>query len=222
MLIACPTCGRLQFDMDTVVADIERRLRALRRPDRGRRARLRGQRHRRGLARRLRDRRRQGLRRRLSARASRCARSRRPSSSTRCSRRSTSTFARRRVDVDATEAAEGAAFLARIEAEHAGELTPERLARWRPRQPASPKTSPRSKAGGSRAPRRVLGGEPPALPQARRRGGARAQCREALRDLRPVHDVPPRVDVVRAAVLVLQVVGVLPDVDAEQRRLAVA
>jgi (E)-4-hydroxy-3-methylbut-2-enyl-diphosphate synthase len=25
-LIACPTCGRLQFDMDTVVADIERRL----------------------------------------------------------------------------------------------------------------------------------------------------------------------------------------------------
>ena len=28
MLIACPTCGRLQFDMDTVVADIEERLRA--------------------------------------------------------------------------------------------------------------------------------------------------------------------------------------------------
>ena len=27
MLIACPTCGRLQFDMDTVVADIEERLR---------------------------------------------------------------------------------------------------------------------------------------------------------------------------------------------------
>src|SRR5215208_4541621 len=27
VLIACPTCGRLQFDMDTVVADIERRLR---------------------------------------------------------------------------------------------------------------------------------------------------------------------------------------------------
>ncbi len=27
-LIACPTCGRLQFDMDTVVADIERRLEA--------------------------------------------------------------------------------------------------------------------------------------------------------------------------------------------------
>jgi (E)-4-hydroxy-3-methylbut-2-enyl-diphosphate synthase len=28
VLIACPTCGRLQFDMDTVVADIERRLEA--------------------------------------------------------------------------------------------------------------------------------------------------------------------------------------------------
>src|SRR5258705_3638115 len=26
VLIACPTCGRLQFDMDTVVADIENRL----------------------------------------------------------------------------------------------------------------------------------------------------------------------------------------------------
>src|ERR687889_800354 len=28
VLIACPTCGRLQFDMDSVVADIERRLQA--------------------------------------------------------------------------------------------------------------------------------------------------------------------------------------------------
>ena len=28
VLIACPTCGRLQFDMDTVVSDIERRLEA--------------------------------------------------------------------------------------------------------------------------------------------------------------------------------------------------
>ena len=31
VLIACPTCGRLQFDMDTVVAEIEQRLEALRR-----------------------------------------------------------------------------------------------------------------------------------------------------------------------------------------------
>ena len=28
MLIACPTCGRLQFDMDTVVTEIEQRLEA--------------------------------------------------------------------------------------------------------------------------------------------------------------------------------------------------
>src|SRR3712207_8802021 len=28
VLIACPTCGRLQFDMDSVVAEVERRLRS--------------------------------------------------------------------------------------------------------------------------------------------------------------------------------------------------
>lgn len=32
VLIACPTCGRLQFDMDTVVAEIERRLEAYKDP----------------------------------------------------------------------------------------------------------------------------------------------------------------------------------------------
>ena len=32
MLIACPTCGRLQFDMDTVVAEIEQRLEAYEEP----------------------------------------------------------------------------------------------------------------------------------------------------------------------------------------------
>ena len=32
VLIACPTCGRLQFDMDTVVAEIERRLEAYSEP----------------------------------------------------------------------------------------------------------------------------------------------------------------------------------------------
>ena len=60
VLIACPTCGRLQFDMDSVVAEIERRLRGLRRPDRGLRPRLRRQRDRRGPPRRLRHHRRQG------------------------------------------------------------------------------------------------------------------------------------------------------------------
>src|SRR5204863_8782493 len=44
---------------------------------------------------------------------------------------------------------------------------------------------------------------------------------EAARDLGPVNDVPPRVDVVRAPVLVLEVVGVLPDVHAEERGLPV-
>src|SRR3954463_16231971 len=46
-------------------------------------------------------------------------------------------------------------------------------------------------------------------------------CAVALGDLVPVDRVPPRVDVVGPLVLVLQVVGVLPDVHAEQRRLAV-
>ena len=32
VLIACPTCGRLQFDMDSVVAEIERRLEAYTEP----------------------------------------------------------------------------------------------------------------------------------------------------------------------------------------------
>src|SRR4051812_32599343 len=32
VLIACPTCGRLQFDMDTVVAEIEQRLQAYEQP----------------------------------------------------------------------------------------------------------------------------------------------------------------------------------------------
>src|SRR5262249_35083420 len=50
---------------------------------------------------------------------------------------------------------------------------------------------------------------------------SRPQSAQPLVDLRPVHHVPPRVDVVRAAVLVLQVVGVLPDVDPEDRLLAV-
>src|SRR5215813_1934868 len=40
-------------------------------------------------------------------------------------------------------------------------------------------------------------------------------------DLFPIDDVPPRVDVVRAAVLVLQIVRMLPDVEAEDRLLAV-
>src|SRR5947209_16506191 len=39
-------------------------------------------------------------------------------------------------------------------------------------------------------------------------------------DLGPVDDVPPGLEVRRTLVLVLEVVGVLPDVDAEQRHVA--
>ena len=60
VLIACPTCGRLQFDMDTRRGRDRAPAGGLRRPDRGRRPGLRRQRHRRGLARRLRHHRRQG------------------------------------------------------------------------------------------------------------------------------------------------------------------
>src|SRR3954469_13746442 len=57
---------------------------------------------------------------------------------------------------------------------------------------------------------------------ARARRGASASAGDrlvALGDLAPVDGVPPRVDVVGAPVLVLQVVGVLPDVNAQQRGL---
>ena len=48
VLIACPTCGRLQFDMDSVVVEVERRLAAYDGPDRGLDPRLCRERHRRG------------------------------------------------------------------------------------------------------------------------------------------------------------------------------
>src|SRR3954454_13638754 len=52
-----------------------------------------------------------------------------------------------------------------------------------------------------------------------RRTPLAARLLEAPAHLVPVHDVPPRLQVVRALVLVLEVVGVLPDVDAEEWRL---
>src|SRR3954466_5902468 len=57
----------------------------------------------------------------------------------------------------------------------------------------------------------------PARPSVLRRSAVRGV--EALRHLVPVDHVPPRLEVVRALVLVLEVVGVLPDVDPDQRRL---
>jgi (E)-4-hydroxy-3-methylbut-2-enyl-diphosphate synthase len=127
VLIACPTCGRLQFDMDTVVSDIERRLEAYddaievavlgcavngigeaSHADFG----IAGAKdygvvfsHGNALCKvpqaQLVD--------TLFAEIDKYVKS-------------------KRVDVDAAEAAEGAAWLQQIEAEHAGELTPERIA----------------------------------------------------------------------------------------------
>src|SRR5882757_375627 len=57
---------------------------------------------------------------------------------------------------------------------------------------------------------------PPLLPPAFR--GSKSS--QSLVDLSPVHDVPPGGDVIGPAVLVFQVVRVLPDVDAEDGLLA--
>ena len=91
VLIACPTCGRLQFDMDTRRRRGRAAARGLRGPDRGLGARLRGQRDRRGPPRRLRDHRRQGHGDDLLAGRAAARRSRPSSSSTSCSPRSTAT-----------------------------------------------------------------------------------------------------------------------------------
>lgn len=128
VLIACPTCGRLQFDMDTVVSEIERRLEAYADPievavlgcavngigeashaDFGiTGAKNEGLIFSRGRA--LRKVPQEQLVDTLFAEIDKYVQ------------------AGKRVDVDATEAAEGAAWLEQIEAENAGEMTPERLA----------------------------------------------------------------------------------------------
>jgi (E)-4-hydroxy-3-methylbut-2-enyl-diphosphate synthase len=127
VLIACPTCGRLQFDMDTVVAEIERRLEAYDDPievavlgcavngigeashaDFGiTGARNEGLVFSRGKP--LRKVPQEQLVDTLFAEIDKYVTS-------------------RRVDVDADEASVGAEWLERIEAENEGELTPERLA----------------------------------------------------------------------------------------------
>src|SRR4249920_1589266 len=64
-----------------------------------------------------------------------------------------------------------------------------------------------------------------AVLRARDRGGLRpvlpAGGVEARRDGVPVDDVPPCLEVVGPAVLVVEVVGVLPHVDAEERYVTV-
>jgi (E)-4-hydroxy-3-methylbut-2-enyl-diphosphate synthase len=127
VLIACPTCGRLQFDMDTVVTEIERRLEAYEDPvevavlgcavngigeashaDFGiTGAKNEGLVFSRGKP--LRKVPTEQLVDTLFAEIDKYA-------------------ASKRVDVDASEASVGAEWLERIEAENAGELTPERIA----------------------------------------------------------------------------------------------
>ncbi len=127
VLIACPTCGRLQFDMDTVVADIEKRLEAYPDPievavlgcavngigeashaDFGiTGAKNEGLIFSRGRA--LRKVPQDQLVDTLFAEIDKYV-------------------ASREIDVDHAEAAEGAAWLQAIEEENAGEMTPERLA----------------------------------------------------------------------------------------------
>lgn len=127
VLIACPTCGRLQFDMDTVVAQIEKRLEAYDDPievavlgcavngigeashaDFG----ITGARN-------------EGL---IFSRGE-------PLKKVPQDRLVDELFIEidryveaKRIEVDGQQAAEGAEWLAKIEAENAGELTPERLA----------------------------------------------------------------------------------------------
>jgi (E)-4-hydroxy-3-methylbut-2-enyl-diphosphate synthase len=128
VLIACPTCGRLQFDMDTVVADIERRLEAYEDPvevavlgcavngigeashaDFGiTGAKNEGLIFSRGKP--LKKVPQEHLVDELFKEIDKYART-------------------RRIDVDVSEQAAGAEWLQRIEDENAGELTPERLAK---------------------------------------------------------------------------------------------
>jgi (E)-4-hydroxy-3-methylbut-2-enyl-diphosphate synthase len=127
VLIACPTCGRLQFDMDTVVAEIEQRLEAYEEPievavlgcavngigeashaDFG----ITGARN-------------EGL---VFSRGKPIRKVPQEQLVPTLFAEIDKYVASKRVQVDATEAAQGAEWLAQIEEEHAGELTPERLA----------------------------------------------------------------------------------------------
>jgi (E)-4-hydroxy-3-methylbut-2-enyl-diphosphate synthase len=127
VLIACPTCGRLQFDMDTVVADIERRLEAYADPievavlgcavngigeashaDFG----IAGARN-------------EGL---IFSHGEALRKVPTDQLVDTLFTEIDKYVSSRRVDVDAVEAAEASRWLEQIEAENAGELTPERLA----------------------------------------------------------------------------------------------
>jgi (E)-4-hydroxy-3-methylbut-2-enyl-diphosphate synthase len=127
VLIACPTCGRLQFDMDTVVAEIERRLEAYEDPievavlgcavngigeashaDFG----ITGAKN-------------EGL---IFAHGEPLRKVPQAQLVDALFEEIDKSIDRGGVEADATEAAEGAQWLAKIEEENAGELTPERIA----------------------------------------------------------------------------------------------
>ena len=128
VLIACPTCGRLQFDMDTVVADIERRLEAYADPvevavlgcavngigeashaDFG----ITGAKN-------------EGL---IFSRGKAIRKVPQDQLVDELFKEIDKYTATKRIDVDAAAQAAGAEWLQRIEEENAGELTPERLAK---------------------------------------------------------------------------------------------
>ncbi len=128
VLIACPTCGRLQFDMDSVVAEIERRLEAYTEPievavlgcavngigeashaDFG----ITGAKN-------------EGL---IFAHGKPLKKVPQDDLVDALFREIDKTLDRGALEVDDTKAAEGAEWLARIEEENAGELTPERIAK---------------------------------------------------------------------------------------------
>src|SRR6059058_2742429 len=128
VLIACPTCGRLQFDMDTVVADIERRLEAYADPvevavlgcavngigeashaDFG----ITGAKN-------------EGL---IFSRGKALKKVPQDELVDELFKEIDKYAATKKIEVDAVEQAAGAEWLQRIEEENAGELTPERLAK---------------------------------------------------------------------------------------------
>ena len=130
VLIACPTCGRLQFDMDTVVAEIERRLEHYTDPievavlgcavngigeashaDFG----ITGARN-------------EGL---IFSRGKPLRKVPQEQLVDALFEEIDKYASSRQIDVDERASAEGATWLASVEAEHAGELTPERLAAMR-------------------------------------------------------------------------------------------
>jgi (E)-4-hydroxy-3-methylbut-2-enyl-diphosphate synthase len=128
VLIACPTCGRLQFDMDSVVADIERRLERYADPvevavlgcavngigeashaDFG----ITGAKN-------------EGL---IFSRGKALKKVPQDQLVDELFKEIDKYVSTQRIDVDAAEQAAGAEWLQRIEEENAGELTPERLAK---------------------------------------------------------------------------------------------